>query len=553
MKRVWNTPALRLALAAVLLFLLLVQPNHSDAITWRALTMFPLELPVILMGLAAVGRGRIGAAVRVVITVILVTIALLKTADLAMFTALSRGFNPVADLPLIEAGVQLLSGAVGTFPTLLAVCAAVAVIGLVLGLVWWATGVWANFAPSGKVARGTIAAGALLSAGLTMADVGQAKGWAPPFNPGFNPPGTAFTARIGVERVQLVRATLADLRVFRAAAASDPYADTTGLMDLIDRDVIIVFVESYGRTSMDTPLFADLHRATLATGQTRLEARGLAMASGYLASPTRGGQSWLAHSTFANGLWISDQIRYRAALVSGRQSLFHLAAKSGFDTAAVMPQITMDWPEAAFMGFDSVFGSKDLGYRGQPFNWVTMPDQFTFAAMDRLVLDAPSNRPRFVQIATASSHAPWVPVPRMVDWDQIGDGRIFNAMAAEGDTPEVVWRDRDRVRAQYRFAIDYALQTALSYAERHADNPPLIIILGDHQAAGFVALDEGIDVPIHVIGPADLVARAAPWAPFPGLIPPPQAPAVQMDKMRDLFLQSFSSSLAPMPMTAASP
>ena len=77
-------------------------------------------------------------------------------------------------------------------------------------------------------------------------------------------------------------------------------------------------------------------------------------------------------------------------------------------------------------------------------------------------------------------------MPRLIEWDQIGDGTEFNAMATAGDTPEVVWRDHDRVRDQYRLAVDYALQTVLSYAELHADNPPLILILGDHQAAGFV-------------------------------------------------------------------
>jgi hypothetical protein len=539
MRRLLQTPVVRLGLAALVFYLLLVQPNNPAALTWRVLTIFPLELPAILLGLMSIGAGRAGVVARLAVTAVLVATTVLKTADFAMFSALSRSFNPVADLPLIEAGVRLLSGTIGTFPTILAVCAVLALIGLIVTLVWWATGVWGRLAPQRVLARGTVTAGAMLFAGLTLADLGHAKGWGMPFNP----PGTAFTARIGVERVQMVRATLADLETFRAVAASDPYAGASGLLDLIDRDVVIVFVESYGRTSHDTPLFADLHRTTLANGEARLAKRGLAMASGYLASPTRGGQSWLAHASFANGLWINDQIRYRAALVSGRQTLFHLAARSGFDTAAVMPQITLDWPEAAFMGFGTVLAARDLGYAGLPFNWVTMPDQFTFDAMDRLVRDQPDTQPRFIQIATGSSHAPWVPVPYLVEWDRIGDGRIFNDMATRGDTPDVVWRDRERVRAQYRLAIDYALQTVLSYAERHADNPPLIVIMGDHQAAGFVALDERMDVPIHVIGPADLVARTGTWAPFPGLIPPPDAPVVRMDRMRDLFLQSFTSAV----------
>ncbi len=547
MRKILRHPALRLGLALVILFLLLIQPNHPGAMTWGALWLFPLELPAIVLAIAVLGRGRAGLLVRVLATLALTVITVLKTADIAMFTALSRGFNPVADLPLVEAGVRLLAGTFGTVPAILVACAALGLVGLIAALVWWAMGVLVDLAPLAPMVKRSAAAVAVVFAGLTVADVGAVKGWGVPFNP----PGTGFTALIGVERVQMVRATLADLAVFRSAAASDPYAGQTGLLDLVDRDVIIIFVESYGRTSLDTPLYADLHRATLAGGEVLLAQSGLAMASGYLASPTQGGQSWLAHATFANGLWINDQTRYRAALVSGRQTLFHLAQAAGFETAAVMPQITMDWPEAAFMGFDHVFAAKDLGYQGLSFNWIEMPDQFTFAALDRLLLDQPATRPRFVQLATGSSHAPWVPVPRLIAWDQIGNGTVFNEMATAGDTPEVVWRDRDRVRDQYRLAIDYALQTVLSYAALHADDPPLFIILGDHQAAGFVALDEGRDVPIHVIGPASLVARVNGFAPYAGLIPPPDAPAVPMDQMRDLLLQAFSS--APLPVATAAP
>ena len=48
------------------------------------------------------------------------------------------------------------------------------------------------------------------------------------------------------------------------------------------------------------------------------------------------------------------------------------------------PAITMDWPEASYYGYDEVFASNDLGYRGKPFNWITMPDQYTLSAFDRL-------------------------------------------------------------------------------------------------------------------------------------------------------------------------
>ena len=530
-----------LILAAAALYLVLVQPNHPDAMTWRALTVFPLEWPALLLALLAVGTGRLGVALRIVVVLLLVAIATLKAADFVTFTALARGFNPVADMALAAASLRLLSGAIGPGATLLAVLGAALAITALGALLWWATGAWAAARPRGTGRRGAAAGAALATSALAIAEVGATTGrWDLPLHP----PGAAFTARVGVERVQTVRATLQDLRAFEVAAATDHFAETTGMLDRIDRDVIVVFVESYGRTSLDTPFYADQHRATLRAAEAELARRGLSMASGILASPTRGGQSWLAHATFANGLWVDGQTRYGAALASGRQTLFHLAARADFHTAAVMPQITLDWPESSLMGFETVLAAADLGYAGPPFNWVTMPDQFTFTAMDRLLRDAGADsRHKFIQVATGSSHAPWVPVPRLIDWSAIGDGRVFAPMAAAGDAPEVVWQDRDRVRAQYRRAVNYALQVVVSYAARHAEDPPLMIVVGDHQAAGFVALDERPDVPLHLIGPTHLIERAAAdWGLDPGLIPAPGAAVVPMDRMRDRILRSFSTT-----------
>lgn len=197
------------------------------------------------------------------------------------------------------------------------------------------------------------------------------------------------------------------------------------------------------------------------------------------------------------------------------------------------------------MGFDLVLASGDLGYRGKPFNWVTMPDQFTLAASQRLLRDGSDPRRLFAQIALISSHAPWVPVPSMLDWDELGDGRVFDAMAEAGDPPRVVWRDRERVRLQYRKAIDYVLQSVAGYALRVAEEPPLMIVLGDHQAAASIALDERREVPIHIIGPETLVVRSGAWGLSPGMVPPADMQPIPMQAMRDLILLGFPGTEGP--------
>jgi hypothetical protein len=528
---------LTLGAATLLLHLVLILPNHPGALVWRTLFSFPLELPLIVLALLATGTGKTGQALRIGITFVLTAMALLKLADLVSFDALSRPFNPVADLFLVDAFVRLLTGTLGPVLAGVAVLAAIAGIALVATLVWWATGVWSRARTPLRLAP--LVTGVALVAGAVVAvDVAVRAGhWSLPAAL----PGEARTTGLALRKVVTAATTVQELRSFRVAVVQDPFAGRRDLLDRIDRDVIVIFIESYGRTSFDTPYFAETHRATLTEFETKLAAQGLAMRSGFLAAPTRGGQSWLSHATLANGLWIDNQVSYGAALSSGREGLFHHAANNGFRTAAVMPQITLDWPEAARMGFETILAAKDLGYRGLAFNWVTMPDQFTLAALDRLLRDGSDERRLFAQVALSSSHAPWVPVPQMVPWESVGDGQIFNVMAQAGDPPEVVWRDRERVRFQYRLAIDYALRAVLDYALLQAEDPPLLIVVGDHQAAGAIALDERPDVPLHIIGPEHLVSPLASVAPDPGLVPQEGRAVVEMNLFRDILLDAYSA------------
>ncbi|MEL6642712.1 MAG: sulfatase-like hydrolase/transferase [Pseudomonadota bacterium] len=528
-----------LFLSAIAIYLVLAIPNHPDALAPDLLLVVPLELPVILIGLAVLAPESVTTAcVRWAIVLALTVLTVLKLADFATFETYNRGFNPVVDLHLIPAAWNLGSGAVGVVLAAGIVCLAFLAIGGLAALLWWATGRWSRL----MLPRVPRRAGAFLllpATALAIAEIGAAmRHWSLPFDVR----GAAFTARVAVERVDMVTETVQRLRAFNSAAAEDPFAETTPLLDRIgQRDVLLTYIESYGAANLTNPSYAPTHLETLRTIEADLSARGLSMRSGWLEAPIIGGQSWLSHATLATGLWVPDQRTYGAALISGRKSLFHLAQDNGFDTVAVMPAITLDWPEAEFMGFDRIFTSTDLGYAGLPFNWVTMPDQFTLAALDRLVLSDQDRAPIFAQVALISSHAPWTPVPELVAWEDIGDGRIFDAVAQSGDPPQVVWRDRDRVRDQFRQAVDYSLQTVGAYAARSAEDPPFLIVLGDHPPALFVSEDEGMGVPIHIIGPADLVEPFAEWGWSDGMIPDPDATVLPMNEFRNRFLTTFSS------------
>ncbi|MGS4944919.1 sulfatase-like hydrolase/transferase [Meridianimarinicoccus sp. RP-17] len=526
-----------LAAAAALFHVVLVLPDRLNAVTPQALTLFPLELPVLLAGLAVLRpHGWAAAVLRAALVAWLASSVALRLTDMGMRSAYNRPFNPAIDLHLIPAGMNLLTTSVGAVAAWAALALVVAALAVLAAALWWATGRWAGLAPRGVPRR--LAGGAAFIAALVAAgEAGHRFGaWTAPLRP----PGDPFALCSTVTQTARMVTTLDRMADFRRAAREDPFADAGAVLDRAHgRDILIVFVESYGRSSFDVPLYAPTHTGTLRDGEAALAARGLAMRSGWLTAPMVGGQSWLSHATLGTGLWVSDQPRYAAALASRRQWLFHLGQGAGFHTAAVMPAITLAWPEAEKMGFDTILPAAELGYSGPRFNWATMPDQFTLDALDRLVRDRVDG-PVMAQVALVSSHAPWVPVPDMIDWDALGDGTVFAPQAARGDPPEVVWRDRDRVRDQYRLAIDYSLTAVLDYAARQ-DEAALMVVLGDHQSAPMISQSDSFDVPVHVIGPPDVVAQFDAWGWTPGLVPDAKLSSWPMDAFRDRFLSVLSS------------
>jgi hypothetical protein len=522
-----------LTLSAILLDLVLVQPNTPKALTWDALTLAPLELPVLLLG--ALALGRLPRWPLAVAALALVAMILVKLLDFTAYTAFGRQFDPVVDAPLIDAGVRLLSGSVGTLGAIASLLLVMTAVLLAGWLVFAGLRLWARAGNRLSVpARAVAGVAALLFAALAATEVHTAQnGWK-----GWNPPGSAFTSRLAAEKIRISRQSMAALSEFAVAADNDPWRDHDGVLGRLDgRDVVVVFIESYGRAAFDNPLYATRHRQTLAQASEALEKAGLAVRSGWLTSPVKGGQSWLAHGTLASGLTIGDQRRYGAMLASPRQTLYELAAGAGYLTRAVVPAIVLAWPDGPKMGFEEIFAAKDLGYAGQPFNWVTMPDQYTLTAYDRL---ADPGRPVMAEIALISSHAPWTPVAEMVPWEDVGDGHIFDLMATAGPTPREVWADRDGIRDHYGRSLDYSVRTVLDWAGRKTTEPPLLVILGDHQAADFVSQEGGHDVPVHLVGPPEAIALFDGWQWTKGLEPEAELEAWPMSLFRDRFLSATS-------------
>ena len=147
------------------------------------------------------------------------------------------------------------------------------------------------------------------------------------------------------------------------------------------------------------------------------------------------------------------------------------------------------------------------------------------------------------EIALISSHAPWTPVATLVDWDDVGDGTIFNTQAESGDPPSVVWADPERVRRQYIQTIDYSLETLGSYMARFGEET-VFVILGDHQPAAIITgPNASRAVPIHVVSSdRELIARFEREGFTPGMLPMEQTREWPMNAMRQVLIDLFSGA-----------
>src|SRR4029079_13820811 len=182
------------------------------------------------------------------------------------------------------------------------------------------------------------------------------------------PVAAAPAASLVRAQVDEVRAELHHREVFERTLAHDPYADTPGrdlLRQLRGKDVLLVFVESYGRVAVEGSWFAPMVDQTLSQSTADLSSLGFSARSGWIRSPTFGGISWLAHSTLQTGLWINSQQRYDSVIAGDRFNLSQAFGRAGWRTVSDVPSDEGAWGDGKrFYGFDQMYNARNVGYHG---------------------------------------------------------------------------------------------------------------------------------------------------------------------------------------------
>ena len=350
------------------------------------------------------------------------------------------------------------------------------------------------------------------------------------------PVAAAGASELVAAQVQLVRTSLRDQRTFaREVSAPDRFDEPAGarapsaatattaptaptaprlLGGLQGKDVLLVFVEAYGRVALEGPAVAPAVTAVLDDATAGLRAAGISSRSAYLTSPVFGGGSWLAHATLQSGLWIDDESRYDQLLGSGRLTLTAAFRQAGWRTVLSIPSSPSPWPEGqALYRFDVMYGTEDLGYDGPAFSFAQVPDQFTLHALHTQELAVSPRRPVMAEVDLVSSHAPWAPLPRLVPWQDLGDGTVFEPMPEQGRTPAQVLRTPERTAAAYGESIAYSLTSLVSYLRTFPDRDRVVIMLGDHQPTTAVPGSEASrDVPVTILAQDPTVlSRITSW------------------------------------------
>jgi hypothetical protein len=528
--------------AAALVFVALVVPDQSGKLkpgefAAGALLRIPLE-GIVGAAVLLVLPTRARRAAAVLLGLGLGALTLLKVINVGFRYVLARRFDPVLDWPLLADGYNYLVETSGRGYAIGAVTAAIGAV-----LAGFTVAVLSVIRLGDLAARyrraATHAVPAVVAVWVALAVTGvQLFPYAPV--------ASDSTVRLARTTLANVPRSLADQKVFAAAAAQDPWRDAPAgrlLGGLRGRDVVFGIVESYGRSALDNPKMVRTVGPALAASEAELRAAGFAARSAYLTSSTYGGGSWLAHATFQSGLWIDKQSRYRQLTAGDRMTLTRAFQRSGWHTVGVEPGNTHAWPEAGFYGFERVYDARNLGYRGPRFGWSRMPDQYTLSVFQRDVYGRPGRGPLMAELSLTSSHTPFAPIPRLVDWAAVGDGTVYGPIAAAGRTRDEVWKSTGKVRTEYARAVAYSVQSLTSWAATFGDDNLVLVVFGDHQAAPTVSGQEAShDVPISIIAKDPAVLdRVAGWGWQEGLRPDEDAPVWRMDAFRDRFLRTFAA------------
>jgi hypothetical protein len=472
-----------------------------------------------------------------VVGLVLGLVVILKVLDIGFINTFARPFDPVGDLGNLGTGVETLRAALGRTEANLLIAGGVTVAVLAVALTTASSLRLLSVAAENR--RSSLRIVAALGAIWLLCAVSGAR-----LLSAHTPIAAASSVDFVAHEVSTVQADIHDSAVFAKQIGHDPFRSLPGsrlLTALRGKDVLVVFVESYGQVSVQGSSFAPAVDSLLRTGTNRLRTAGFSARSAFVTAPAFGGISWLGHSTLQSGVWANSQRRYNQLVGTHRFTLPDAFNRAGWRTINFAPADDRDWPEGAnYYHYGKLYDRRNIGYRGPGFSYAPMPDQYMFSALQRLELARTHRQPLFAEVDTVSSHMPWNRIPQEIPWGEVGNGSIFNRVPI-GREPDSFWWHPAQVKAAYARSLEYSLNTLISFVQHYGKKNLVMVVVGDEQPLPIVSGEHAShNVPISLIArdPA-VLARIGDWRWQPGLLPSPQATTWPMSAFRDRFLTAF--------------
>lgn len=525
-----------------LLNALLTFHNIWPTVFIRPAGEFSIELAGILLLMAAwlQARNKVPRWILAVLAVLFVLGALGRYAEVTAPALYGREVNIYWDLPHLSSVAAMLTRVAA--PWLLAVSAVAIVAGLAT-LYFAALWSWRRVAGAleTSVVRAVVSVAAIaVIVGFTLENRAEVRPRIPRFS---MPIGKTY----GQQFVK-VGAALLERGTVRQLPPTPPLSSTLSLIQ--GRDVLIVFVESYGRVAYDNRDFFE----TLAPARAELAAAasdtGRGVVSGYVESPTFGGGSWLAHLSFLTGIEMRDAGQAQLLMTQSRRNFGDAMAEHGYRRVALMPGLKMPWPEGVFYNFDQIYDDASLQYRGPAFGWWRIPDQFSLAKLDELELTprtgaADDRKPLFVFFPTITTHTPFRPTPPyQSDWSRLLGEQPFDEAPLQQSLSQLP--EWSNLAPGYTDSVAYTLQTLAGYLRTQARDDLIVVIVGDHQPPAMVSgVGASWNVPVHVIASQQPLLDSFGQCGFvSGLIPGPQALG-SMHRLGPTLLHAFEATANP--------
>ena len=532
----------RLAAALVLLNASLTFVSVWPTLAVRPSAHLSFEAALLVLGIAiawTVRRATLTAGAIRTLAILWVVLIVSRYLDVSTRALYGRGVSLYWDLKLLPDVGKMFAYAARP-SVLLPVAAGLVVVPIALYLpMRWAIRQVSQASANPHGRRLLIAgASAVLIAGVVVtatAPAARSHAWAAP-----------VAAAIGDEIVEFVsEATGRNQKPLPPAPSVQ-----NDLSRVAGADVLILFVESYGMTSWERPEFQPVLVPARDTLASAIAGTGRSIVTGVVESTTFGGESWLAHISLLSGTEVRDPEVSRRLMAEHRETLIAPFRRAGYRTFGVFPGLKAAWPEGEFYGFDRIVGGPDLGYKGPPFGWWDVTDQFVLARTDEIARTDPPGAPILVFLPTISTHTPFTPVPPyQPDWS-----RLLTATPYDEDDLRKAYEatpDWSNLGPDYARALAYVHETLAGYLRRHERDDLVLVVLGDHQPPALVS-GEGAswNVPVHVIASRPAVLESLRSHGFrDGLVP--HGPALaRMDTLMPILLDAFGNTD---PMDSGSP